>query len=263
MRFAHALAALLLAIACQAHAGRACNDTPVSAESARRGMQLALQTRNALDASGAEVALVARVGRDLSRYGLRYSHLGIAWRDHPAGRWFVVHELNTCGTATSDLHDEGLGNFFLDDLHAWEAAVTFVTPETGTRLAGLLAGRTPLFLHEPHYNLAAYAFSTRYQNSNQWVLEVLAAAMAPPGSVASRAAAQAWLRDAGFSPITLAIGPMERLGGRMFRANIAFDDHPPERRFAGRIDAVSVESVQRFVAAREPAARSVTITLRQ
>ena len=109
--------------------------------------------------------------------------------------------------------------------------------------------------------MVAYPFSTRYQNSNQWVLETLAAALAPAASVDSRAAAQAWLKDAGFAPTTLAIGAVERLGARAGRANIAFDDHPPERRFAGRIDTVRVESVAGFVLRQTVGTQSLTIRL--
>jgi hypothetical protein len=29
---------------------------------------------------------------------------------HPKGPWRVVHELNQCGTADSDIYDEGLGS---------------------------------------------------------------------------------------------------------------------------------------------------------
>lgn len=252
---------VLLVFACHAHAGRSCSDAPPAPEAVRKGLDLAQKTRSALDANAAQTALVARVGKDLSRYGLRYSHLAIAWRDHPAGRWFVVHELNTCGTAESDLYDEGLGNFFLDDLHEHEALVLIPPRELQQRLAALLQTNSVLKLHAPNYNMLAYPFSTRYQNSNQWVLETLAAALAPAGSVNSRAGAQAWLKDAGFVPTTLAIGALERLGARVSRANIAFDDHPPERRFAGRIDTVSVESVAGFVLRQASGTQSLTIRL--
>ena len=256
-----ALAPLILGLALvtgPAHAGRACEETPLAPRAVRSGMALAVATRDALEHSGAEVAIVARVGRDLSRYGLRYSHAGIAWRDHPAGRWFVVHELNACGTAASDLFDEGLGNFFLDDLVDYQALVLIPPADVQASLARRLAREAAAALHEARYNMAAYPFSTRYQNSNQWVLETVAAALGGEAA-GSRAGAQAWLRGAGYQPTTLTLSALERLGGRMFRANVAFDDHPPERRFAGRVDVVSVESVARFLTTRVPGTRSLTI----
>lgn len=242
-----------------AWAGQACDDKPLAAADAARSLDLALRTVAALDASGAQVALVSRAGQDLSQYGLRYSHMGIVVRDHPAGRWTVVHELNECGTASSALYEEGMGNFFLTDLVRHEAQVVIPGPEAQARLAQLLAGRTPKRLHEPRYNMLSYAFSTRYQNSNQWVLETWAAASAPAGDVATRDEAQAWLRAARFAAITVHIPAATRLGARMFRANVAFDDHPFDRRMAGSIDTVSTDAVVRFVRDTDDAARVTVV----
>ena len=108
-----------------AHAGRACDARkPVSPQVVERGMALAAQTSQALDAeharSGAKVVLIGRAGQDLGKYGLRYSHLGWAYRTD-AGPWRVVHKLNECGSAVGHLYRQGLGEFFLDDLWRYEA----------------------------------------------------------------------------------------------------------------------------------------------
>jgi hypothetical protein len=79
--------------------------------------------------------------------------------------------------------------------------------------------------------------------------------------VASREQAQAWLKLAGYRPITIEISAMTRLGARMFRANVAFDDQPFERRMAGHIDTVTVDSVMRFVRQRDPQAREITLSV--
>lgn len=42
---------------------------------------------------------------------------------------------------------------------------------------------------------------------------------------------------------TLRIGPLTRLGGRMTAANVAFDDHPSDKRYSDRIETVTVDSV--------------------
>jgi hypothetical protein len=39
----------------------------------------------------------------------------------------------------------------------------------------------------------------------------------------------------------------------MFRANVAFDDHPSKRRYAGKIDIVTVVSMTRFLQKIDPA----------
>jgi hypothetical protein len=47
----------------------------------------------------------------------------------------------------------------------------------------------------------------------------------------------------GYAPTTLTLGPLKRLGARATAANVAFDDHPNEKRFADRIETVTVDSV--------------------
>ncbi|KQW97094.1 hypothetical protein ASC94_09875 [Massilia sp. Root418] len=242
-----------------ARAGDSCEDKPLELQSVVKGMDLALRTSRALDESGAQIAFIARAGQDLSKYGLRYSHMALVWRDQERSRWLVVHELNDCGSATSGLFNEGLGNFFLDDMFLYEAQLVIPGRDAQARLARVLSTSTPRRLHHSGYNMLSYAYSTRYQNSNQWVLESYAAASAEPGQVETRTEAQAWLKQAGFRPITVEIPAMTRLGARMFRANVAFDDHPYERRMAGLIDTVTVDSVVRFIKAQDKEARTITI----
>ena len=243
------LAGVLIAMttATPAHVGRTCVETRPDPANVQKALQLALRTREALDASGAQVALVGRVGRDMSKHGLRYSHMAFALRDHPKGRWHLTHMLNQCGTATSALYDEGLGNFFLDDVFALESLIVIPTPALQARLLAVAATQLPLALYESSYSLIAHPYSTRYQNSNQWVLEQIAAAMAAPGEVNNRAQAQLWLRARDYAPSEIRIAPFERIGARLFAANVYFDDHSNEEMQSGRYQAVTVESVIRFV----------------
>ncbi|MDC8759065.1 DUF2145 domain-containing protein [Janthinobacterium fluminis] len=254
-----ALPALLLALAAPAQAGRPCEPKAGDPAIVVKSLDLAYKARQALDASGAQVALIARAGQDLSKYNLRYSHMALAWRDHPAGRWVVVHELNDCGSAESALFNEGLGNFFLDDIFEYKTSILVPNAATQAALARLLASDTPRRLHGAHYNMLAYPYSTKYQNSNQWVLETYAAASAAQGKIENRDEAQAWLKKAGYAPITLHIPATTRLGARMFRANIAFDDHPFDRRMAGQIDTVTVDSMQQFIKRRDIEVREINI----
>ena len=255
-----ALAAVACAalMATTAQAGQSCEEKPLAAEEARKSFGLALKVRQALDESGAQVVLLGRVGQDLSKYGLRYSHVGFVWRDHPEGRWLGVHLLNECGTAVSNLYNQGLANFFADDLFAWDALILIPSPAVQQRLAEHLKGEAPLHFHQPKYNMVAYPYSSQYQNSNQWVLEVLAEALAGQ-DFASREEAQRWLKEAGYHPTTLQIPMFTRLGGRMFKANVAFDDHPTDRRMAGQIDTVTVDSIADFLTRRDTATRRQVI----
>ncbi len=241
------VAALTLAAALTVtavHAGRSCEPRPPQATSVAQGMDLAERTARALDASGAEVVVLARAGQDLSKYGLRWSHLGLAYKEttDTGTRWRVVHKLNQCGSARADLYRQGLGEFFLDDPWDYRAGVVVLAPEVQMKLHALLHdNRNVQRLHVPDYNMLAYPWAQRYQQSNQWAIETLAMAMEPGAN--SREQAQAWLQFKGYQPTTLHLGAMTRLGARMTAANIAFDDHPNAKRFSDRIETVTADSV--------------------
>lgn len=239
-------------------AGQTCEDKAADPQKVMQGFELAQRVKQQLDDSKAELAIIARAGQDLSKYHLRYSHLGIVRKDED-GRWIVMHELNQCGTANSDLYNEGLANFFMDDPFRFESLLLIPSSEIQEKLIKMLRSTMPKQLHEVRYNMVAYPFSTRYQNSNQWALEILASALAKDIDIRQREQAQAWLQFAGYQASTIEVSMLSRLGGRMFRANIAFDDHPMGRRMAGQIDTVTVESIDQFLQRRDPQLRRITV----
>ena len=227
-----------------AQAGRSCEAKLPDATSVQRSLELAQRTAKALDATGAQVVVLARAGQDLSKYHLRWSHLGLAYRESGQGpsTWRVVHKLNQCGSARADLYRQGLGEFFMDDLFDYQAAFVVPNPEIQAKLlAVLMDNRRASTLHTPAYNMVAYPWAQQYQQSNQWAIETLA--LSQEDSATTRERAQAWLRFKGYEPTTLRIGALTRLGGRMTAANVAFDDHPTEKRFSDRIETVTVDSV--------------------
>jgi hypothetical protein len=256
--------ALATALALATHAavaGRPCEDRPMEARAVERGMALAETTARVLDASGASVVVLARAGQDLSRYGLTWSHLGFAYRDTSAQgtpAWRVAHKLNHCGSAEAALYRQGLGDFFLDGPHRYEAAFVVLSADAQAKLLPLLRdnARLPLW-HTPHYNMLAYPWAQTYQQSNQWALETLAGALEP--AAATRARAQAWLQLRGYEPTVLRLGPLTRLGARATAANIAFDDHPNEKRFSDRIETVTVDSVFAWLQRTQLGSAPVTV----
>jgi len=261
-----ALVVLALAGANNAHAGRSCEQRMPTAQVIERGMQLAERTSQALDEefrrSGTRVVVLGRAGQDLSKYGLRYSHLGWAYRTE-AGPWRVVHKLNECGTAESKVFRQGLGEFFLDDLWRFEAIWAVPTPEVQAKLLPVLSNNAQATaMHHRAYSMVSYAWSQKYQQSNQWALETMAAAM-EPATIRSREQAQAWLRFKGYEPTALRLGPLTRLGGRVTAANIAFDDHPNEKRYADRIETVTVDSTLAWMQRAQLAGAPVVLDLRQ
>ena len=261
-----AIVVLALAGANNAHAGRSCEQRMPSAQVIERGMQLAERTSQALDEefrrSGTRVVVLGRAGQDLSKYGLRYSHLGWAYRTE-AGPWRVVHKLNECGTAESKVFRQGLGEFFLDDLWRFEAIWAVPTPEVQAKMLPVLSNNAQATaMHHRAYSMVSYAWSQKYQQSNQWALETMAAAM-EPATIRSREQAQAWLRFKGYEPTALRLGPLTRLGGRVTAANIAFDDHPNEKRYADRIETVTVDSTLAWMQRAQLAGAPVVLDLRR
>jgi hypothetical protein len=237
-------------LATTALAGQNCEARRPTVDSMRRDLALAASVARQLDElamrDDTRVVVIARAGQDLNQYGLRYSHLGIAYRDDAAlggrGAWRVVHKLNQCGSDRSTLYRQGLAEFFGDGLYLHEAGVVVLKPGLAARVIdGLKDDALLATLHEPRYNMLAYPWSGPYQQSNQWAIETLAL-LADPG-VVSRAAARDWLRRHDYRPTTLRISAMTRLGARVGTAHIAFDDHPFGRRMADQIDTVTVDSV--------------------
>jgi hypothetical protein len=252
-RFPAVPAALTLATALfavtAAHAGRSCEQRPLTPQTLMQGMTLAQQTSEALDAefarSGARVVVLGRAGQDLGKYQLRYSHLGWAYKT-AEGPWRVLHKLNQCGTSTGALYRQGLGEFFLDDLWRHEAVWSVPAPALQAPLLALLTDPArSIRLNERDYNMVSYAWGTRYQQSNQWALETMALASEP--GIATRQQAQAWLGFKGYQPSTLRLGALTRLGASTTSAHIRFDDHPNAKRFSDRIETVTVDSVLQWL----------------
>ena len=227
-----------------AQAGRPCENRTATTAAVVQGMALAESTARALDLSGAQVVVLARAGQDLSRYRLQWSHLGFAYKsgDGADAHWRVLHKLNHCGTADGAVYRQGLGEFFLDRPHRYEAAFMVLSAEAQARLLPLLRdNRAAATWHEPRYSMVAYPWAQRYQQSNQWAIETLAGAMEPAAT--SRHRAQGWLQARGYEPHVLRLGALTRLGARVGMAHVAFDDHPNHKRYADRIETVTADSV--------------------
>ncbi|RQO59870.1 DUF2145 domain-containing protein [Paucibacter sp. KBW04] len=244
--------ALTLCVALGAWAGQSCEEAPLTPPEVEQGLQLALQTAKALDASAAKVVLLARAGQDLGKYGLHWSHLGFAYLETPAaespagiGVWRVVHKLNACGSDQGGLFRQGLGEFFLDRPYQYRAAFAPLREDLQAALLPLLQdNRAVTRLQQTRYNMVAYAWGLHYQQSNQWATEVLASVAAPAAQQPlDRAQALAWLQAQGLQPTVLHIPTLTRLGARISRANIAFDDHPLGSRLAGQIATVTVDGI--------------------
>jgi hypothetical protein len=241
-----------------AQAGRVCEHKPLSVAAVTQGMALAQRTATALEAAGVQVAVLARAGQDLRKYGLAWSHVGWVYRDTEGGPWRVLHKLNTCGTDEASLYRQGLGEFFMEDPFEYRATFIALKPDAAAKLLPVLRDvARAQEMHTRRYSMLAYPWAQKYQQSNQWALETFA--FVQNNVMPGRMAAQSWLMSQGFTPTTLQLGALTRLGARTTRANVAFDDHPNEKRFSDRIETVTVESVLAFLRQRQFGFKAVMV----
>lgn len=205
--------------------------------------RLAEQTLLALARFDDPVYLLARMGQDLSQYGLTYSHLGFVCRNQQ-GTWEVVHLLNADDKETSLLYREGLLNFFCDSPYRFEAALIRLAPEVhDAMLQALRTGKAARY-HCDRYSLTSHPWSLSTQNSNQWVLETLVGVS--KGEI-ERSRVQELIRGLGFKASVLPIGLLTQWAGPLVRRSISFEDQPAERRQEGLIETVTVDSVIEFL----------------
>lgn len=212
----------------------------------------------AAEAEGAQVALVARVGTDLQRFGVHYSHAGWLWRSTPQAKWRIVHQLNVCGTRETRLFETGPVTFFMDQLSAPQAIVLLPSAPLQQRLHEALSSSLPEMLLGARYNFFAHPDSSSDQNSAAWAAELLAVALALPGTVPDRTQAQAAMRHYGHRPSRGALSWYEKLGAMLFyRKVIRLADQPDSYIY----QVTSADSLMDLLKDVDSQARGVTIDL--
>ena len=258
------LAALVSApwAACRASALQFCDhpDT-LSAAQKDRLFRFGAIIKTELDNSGASLALIARSGLDLSRFGMRYSHTGFSLKASQNTPWSVRQLYYACDERRPRLFDQGLSGFLLgtDDPAIGYVSIVFLPAAEATELerAALDNGRA-LQLLNATYSANAYAYGLRYQNCNQWVMELLASAWGHLDDTGHpRAQAQRWLADQGYAPSRFDVGNRALMWAGAFVPWLHSDDHPPDD-VAQMVYRVSMPaSVEGFVRATLPSASRI------
>lgn len=228
-----------------------------------RVLRFAAAVKRELEASGEAVAVVARAGLDLQRFGLLYSHAGIALRDNPDGRWAVRQLYYACDEARPQLFDQGMAGFALgaDAPGSGHVSVVFPDGDDARALARTALDKArALALLGAAYSANAYAFGTRYQNCNQWVAELMASAW---GGVApgpdTRGAAQDWLRAQAYAAGPVRVPSHWMVFAAQFVPLVHVGDHPVEDLQALALRVSVPASIEAFVRRRAPQARRVEL----
>ena len=212
--------------------------------------------------AGGGVALISRSGLDLARFSIRYSHAALALRGED-GAWSARQLYFACDEKRPRIFDQGIAGFAIgtDDpavgyiaivrLPARAAAELGVAARDKARALDLLAGQ---------YSANAYPWSLRYQNCNQWVIEMMASAWGMLADGAGlRARAQAWLRSAGYAPEPVAIGSPWTMLAAYVVPLVHLDDHPPADRAARRLQVSLPATIEAFVRQTLPGAERVEL----
>ena len=162
--------------------------------------------------------------RDPNR-SMEFSHIGFMIRNHPrapkpapgeAKMWRARHMLRPCENKNPKtdfekiqqrdlnvpyLWDEGSFNFFADNPYELKARYYVPSPALQARLMEAVFDQELIYkLNSRYYNAAANWQNVNESNSNQWVLEVLAAATRPKSQVQTREDAQAVLAKMNYTP---------------------------------------------------------------
>jgi hypothetical protein len=217
-----------------------------------------------LAASGQSLALLSRSGLDLARFGIRYSHAGISLKGSPNTPWSIRQLYYACDEQKPRIFDQGMAGFVLGtDANKVEAAA--------------LNNPQALALLHPHYSANAYAYSLRFQNCNQWVMELLATALgvlgvaesrerandvaddlaAAPDLFPHRASAQSWLRQQGYLPSMVQVGSRLLMWAGAFIPHVHNDDHPDADLAQQRYQVSMPASIEGFVQTHLPDAQRI------
>jgi hypothetical protein len=184
-----------------------------------------------LEKSGARLALVARSGLNLSRFGFRYSHSGLSLKASSDSPWSVRQLYYACDVHQPRIFDQGMSAFLLgtDEPALGYVSVVLLPPAAAAELErAALDNRQALRLLGADYSANAYPYSVRYQNCNQWVVELMALAWGHlDDSAEPRSAAQGWLRDQGYVPSVFDVHFRPLVWLSTWVSWLHSDDHPP------------------------------------
>ena len=224
-----------------------------------RALRFSAALREILEASGQDLALVARDGLDLRRFGQRYSHAGLTLRENPAGPWAVRQLYFDCDSGRPRLFDQGLSAFVQGGQRAGQGFVSLLMlpAEAALPLRTVALDSTQaLALLHPDYSANAYVFGLRFQNCNQWLAELFGAAW---GGARDRREAQAWLQAQGYAGTELQLPGRPWLWLAAFSPWLHLQDHPEADLAAARQRISLPQGLMDWLLQRFPGGRRVDL----
>jgi len=235
---------------------------PLTARQQDRLLRFTAVVQEALSNTGSDAVLISRSGLDLSRFHIRYSHAAIAWKAAD-GTWSARQLYYACDEGLPRLYDQGLAGFVMgiDDSALGYVSIVALPSEAAQALRGA-ALDTPRALHllAARYSANAYPFSLRYQNCNQWVMELLAVAWGElPDGDDLRERAQQWLREAPYKPEPVDVGSHALVFASSFVPLLHLDDHPQDDIYALKLRVSLPSTVEAFVREQRPGSERIEL----
>lgn len=228
-----------------------------------RILRFAAIVRGELEASGEEIALISRSGVDLRDLDIRFSHSGLTIKDGGEVPWSVRQLYYACDEGRPRLYDQGVAGFLFngDEPAVGYVSIVLMPRQPAAELQrAAVDKRRALRLLAGSYSANAYPFSTRYQNCNQWVVEMMAAAW---GDLADgddlRERAQAWLAANGYAPEPVDLDSHPLKFAATFMPLVHLDDHPDDDRYGLRFQVSLPAQIETFVRERMPQARRIEL----
>ena len=249
--------------ACEAGVLRYCDHpSELTAEQKDRLLRFGAVIKTELDRADVPMALVARSGLDLSRFGLRYSHAGFSLKASPNTPWSVRQLYYACDEGRPRVFDQGLSGFLFgtdNPTVGYVSAVLLPAADARELERVALDSARALQLLNTTYSANAYAWGLRYQNCNQWVVELLASAWGhlDDDRANPRAQAQRWLAEQGYVPTRIDVGNRAFMWAGAFVPWLHSDDHPAED-IAQMVYRVSMPaSIEDFIRTQVPGATRI------
>jgi hypothetical protein len=226
-----------------------------------RLLRFAAVIKRELEGSDAAIALVARSGLDLDRFGIRYSHAGLALRASENAPWSVRQLYYACDEARPRLFDQGIAGFVsgTDDPSLGHVSILLLPARSADAAAlesAALDRARSLALVAGRYAANAHAWSLAQQNCNQWLIELMAAA---GGGARDRPQAQAWLAAQGYRPADVDVGSHLWMALAHLVPWLTRDGHPGEDLYALRFRISLPSSIEAFVRERVPGVRRIEL----
>lgn len=249
--------------------GTGCDDISIGREGYTKAIQLGSKLQRYLDRKAqtkdTRVVLLGRAGsnspskrfqKKVTQYW-NYTHGALAYKNHPSGQWSVVHLLNDCGDQSS-IYTESLMKFFLDDPFEYRVVVAIPSASIQAHLETMIIKRemaTALF-NNSQYSSVSNPFNVQRQNSNEYILDTLVAALAMDKGVSNiftREQSKAYMLSAKLQPLVepeqVKVKGIESFGMALGFGpkNATLDDHSRSERRSGSVNMVSVGTLIQFL----------------